>query len=153
MTAVELENYRQNVILSFEEPTILNAEKDVCLLNAGNTGNRDAHGGKSWINYWRAITRNHDSILHCSSCGKVIFVGDLAQDQVRKYYLPIGGKIEDHQAHGGHLWVVAPKEATWSGGRYIAPLCPACNAKHNQQIVIKAGSVLCKEVGANVTKG
>jgi len=151
MTASELESYRQTIVREFDEPLILNAEKDVTLLNAGNTGNRDAYGGKSWINYWRAITRNQDSILYCSSCEKVIFVGNLAQDQVRKY-LPIGGKIEDHQAHGGHLWVIAPKGVTWQGGRYIAPLCPACNAKHNQHILIKAGSKLCKEVGAKVTE-
>ena len=56
---------------------------------------------------------------------------------------------EQYKAEGGHIWLTAPKNADWQGGRYITPLCPACNAKRGQQIFLRAGSVLCKEVGAN----
>lgn len=38
---------------------------------------------------------------------------------------------------------------TFTGGRYITPLCPDCNAKRGQQIPMKKGITLCKELGAN----
>ena len=151
MIPAELENYRQNVVRNFGDPEVLTVRVGGYALNAGHTGNRDAHGGKSWINYWRAITGKYDIILHCSSCGKIIFVGELTQAQIRQY-LPIGANIEDHRAHGGHIWLTPQDGEKWPRGRYITPLCPACNAKHGQRILIKAGSILCKEVGANVTE-
>lgn len=63
------------------------------------------------------------------------------------------GETEDeHKAEGGHIWLTTPKDADWHGGRYITPLCQACNAKRGQQITLKKGSVLCKEVGATTAK-
>lgn len=151
MTTAELENYRQNIVQSFEDPVVITVRSGGYALNAGDTSNRDAHGGISWINYWRAITKNYDTILHCSSCGKVIFVGELTQAQIRQN-LPIGANLEDYRAHGGHIKLLPPVDAKWRRGLYITPLCPECNAKHGQRIPIRAGSILCKEVGANITE-
>lgn len=115
MTAAEVENYRQNIVQNFGDSVVITVRTGGCALNAGDTGNRDAHGGISWINYWRAITKNNDTILHCSSCGKVIFVGELTQAQIRQN-LPIGANIEDYRAHGGHIKLLPPVDAKWREG-------------------------------------
>ena len=148
MTSAELSSYQTNFVQSFDAPTILTVNEGGMFKNAEKTGDRDAHGGVSWIDYWRAITRNHATILHCSSCGKEIVTGEPTFGQ--KVDWELSGETEDqHKAEGGHIWLTAPKNANWQGGRYITPLCPACNAKRGQQIFLRAGSVLCKEVGAN----
>ncbi len=148
MTEVDLKSYRNNFVEQFGEPTILTVNKEGLFKNAEKTGDRDAHGGVYWIDYWRAITQNHAIILHCSSCGKEIVVGEPTFEQ--KIDWELNGETEDqHKAEGGHIWITAPKDADWQGGRYITPLCPACNAKRGQQIFLRKGSVLCKEIGAN----
>lgn len=148
MTKAELTSYRENFVDKFEEPTILTVNKQDLFKNAEETGDRDAYGGISWIDYWRAVTRNHATILRCSSCGKEIIIGEPTFEQKLDYEL-VGEKANDHKAEGGHIWLTAPKGADWHGGRYITPLCPACNAKRGQQIPLKNNSVLCKEIGAS----
>lgn len=147
MTNAELKSYRDELVEKFEEPTILTVSEEDLFKNAEKTGDRDAYGGISWIDYWRAVTNNFATTLHCSSCGKEIVVGNPTFFQ-RMNYAEKGETIDDHKAEGGHIWLTAPKDANWHGGRYITPLCPACNAKRGQQITLKKGSVLCKEVGA-----
>jgi hypothetical protein len=148
MTTEELLSYRKNFIQNFETPTILSVTEGGDFKNAEKTGDRDAHGGVTWINYWRAITNNYTTIFRCSSCGKEIVVGEPTSDQKLEWYL-MGEDKDDHKAEGGHIWLTAPDSAKWKGGRYITPLCPACNAKRGQQIYLREGSILCKEVGAN----
>ena len=98
----------------------------------------------SWIYYWRAMTGLHSGTMACSSCGKEIYTGFVTLEMRTKY----GDKVNEHKAEGGHVWVDAPDGSNFKGGRYITPLCPACNAKRGQQITILKGSVLCKELGA-----
>lgn len=148
MTVADLKSYRDKFVEEFEVPAIRTVIKEVLFKNADNTGDRDAHGGVSWIDYWRAVTQNYATILHCSSCGKEIVVGEPTFEQKLDWDLE-GEPEEAHKAVGGHIWLIAPKDADWQGGRYITPLCPACNAKRGQQIFLRKGSVLCKEVGAN----
>lgn len=82
---------------------------------------------------------------------KVIFVGNPTPEQLRQN-LPVGVDIETHRAHGGHIKIEAPDEAVWSGGRYITPLCPACNEKRGQYILLQKDTLLCQEVGATVVQ-
>lgn len=139
--------YKDEIESTFEPCTKLEATSDTTLLNANKTGDRDAYKGISWINYWRAMSGKTSSTMCCSSCGKEIFVGKPTPAQ--KIRFSVGDdNVDNHRAEGGHIWVNAPKEANNTGGRYITPLCPSCNAKRGQQITIKKGSELYKELGA-----
>ena len=132
-----LNAYRARFAQEFGEPHLRRVTRGGLFKNAERTGDRSAHGGISWIDYWRAMTGNHASTLHCSSCGREIIVG------VSAILHP------ENQALGGHIWLTAPAGADWQGGRFITPLCPACNAKRGEQIPLKEDSILCKELGAN----
>ena len=147
MTVAELSSYRTNFVQQFGEPDIVTVTQSGNVKNAEKTGDRDAHGGVSWIDYWRAVTQNYATTLHCSSCGKEIIVGEPTSEQKLEWQL-MGETVDEHKAEGGHIWLTAPEGADWQGGRYITPLCPACNAKRGQQIFLRKGSALCKEVGA-----
>lgn len=148
MKEAELTSYRDDLVTKFEEPHIRKVSIEGPFKNAEKTGDRDAYGGVSWIDYWRAITKNHATTLYCSSCGKEIVVGEPTFFQ-RMNYAEKGETIGEHKAEGGHIWLEAPENADWKGGRYITPLCPACNAKRGQHITLKKGIVLCKEIEAN----
>ncbi len=148
MTTAELISYRTSFVQQFGEPNIRTVTKGGDVKNAERTGDRDAYGGVSWIDYWRAITQNHAVVLYCSSCGKEIIAGQPTLQQSLQYALN-NEKADEHKAEGGHIWLTAPKDVNWQGGRYITPLCPACNAKRGQQIFLREGSTLCKEIGAN----
>ena len=149
MTMTELDNYRQNIVRNFGAPNIIIVNEDVMLLNVENTDNRHAHGGVSWINYWRSIAGKYAHVMCCSSCGKELFVGEPTFEQKVDWELE-NETIEEHEAQGGHVWWYDCIDARRTG-LYITPLCPACNGKHGQRIPIRAGSILCREVGANVT--
>ena len=146
MKKEELIAYKEEIEEAFGECDVLTSSFNQQVKNAGNTGKRKAHNGHSWIDYWRAMTDNHKHRLTCNSCGKSIFVGkpDLID------YVDFGDKLEEHKAHGGHLWINAPKGADYTGGRYITPLCPSCNGQHDKQININKGAVCCKELGAEM---
>ena len=47
------------------------------MANAKNTSDREVNYGISWINYWRAMTSIFDNLLHCLSCGKEIYAGEI----------------------------------------------------------------------------
>lgn len=128
MTNNELNNYSQEVGKEFGECTILTAEGNLTIHNAGNTSGRKAYKGADWIDYWQALSGNHSHVLYCSSCGKKIIVGQ-ATFQEHLEFSKNGDSVEKHKACGGHLWVSAPQGANYTGGRYITPLCPACNNK------------------------
>ncbi len=151
MATSELSSYKSKLVKNYEDPTILEVIEETSIKNAGNTGGRNAFGGMSWIDYWRAVTGNYATTLRCSSCGKVIVVGEPTLTQ-RMDFVAKGETKDDHKAEGGHMWVTAPDGVKWRGGLYITPLCPACNAKLEQYIPIKIGSELCKEVGASNEK-
>ena len=142
---MSFEEYKKEIEERFGECDILEVTKDTILKNAEKTGDRDAYKNMSWIYYWRAISGNHSGSMRCSSCGKEIFSGLATLSMSQKY----GDKINEHKAEGGHIWIDAPEDNSFSGGRYITPLCPACNAKRGQHIPILTGRVLCKEKGAN----
>lgn len=141
--------YKKEVEENFEKCTILRNTRDLSKKNCGKTGDRTAYKGWSWIDYWRAMTGNTAATMYCSSCGKEIFVGDPTFDQLLKFSRK-PDKVENHRAHGGHIWVDAPASKEYAGGRYITPLCPECNGQHGNAINILKGSVYCKELGATI---
>ena len=141
--------YKQEVEEEFGKCTILYSKFDHNEKNCGNTGDRTAYKGESWINYWRAMTGNTDATMSCSSCGKEIFVGEPTPLQKLKFSLK-DDKVENHRAHGGHILVESPTNNEYIGGRYITPLCPECNGQHGREINIRNGAVYCKELGATI---
>ncbi len=141
---MDFEEYKQEVEKEFGECDVLDVNYDIELKNCEKTGDRDAYNNVPWIYYWRAMTGLHSGTMKCSSCGKEIYTGLVTLEMRTKY----GDRINEHKAEGGHVWVNAPADSNFKGGRYITPLCPACNAKRGQQINIRKGSVLCKELGA-----
>lgn len=146
-----LSEYKQDVENKFGECTVLNSSVDHKKKNCGNTGDRIAYKGFPWIDYWRAMTGKTAMTMCCSSCGKEIFVGE--PTFIQEFVFSLGDdKVENHRAHGGHIWVDSPASKEYTGGRYITPLCPECNGQHGKEINIRKGSVYCKELGAIVTK-
>lgn len=144
----ELIKYKSEILNEYGRCTLLRVKKSNFKKNCSNTGERKAFKGWSWIDYWRSMTGISDNQLTCASCGKKIYVGPIPQ-MMEKMFDLTGDKADNHVAQGGHVWVNAPKSASYRGGRYIVPLCPYCNGQHDKEIIIKSGSILCKEVGAN----
>ena len=149
MTETELNEYKKSIEEQFGNCRVLTANQDTKLKNCENTAERSAEKGWSWIDYWRAMTGNHESRLFCSSCGQVIFVGDVPKI-MKDLYVATGDTVERHKAMGGHVWVKPPSNGQYPGGRYITPLCPVCNAKRGEELPIIKGSRVCKELGANI---
>lgn len=148
-TTQELKEYKESIEKECGKSTVLKVNIDNEKTNCSNTGNRSAKNGWSWIDYWRAMTGTFKTQLNCSSCGKTIFVGP-APKMMENMFVRTGDKAENHTAIGGHVWVETPGSTKYKGGRYITPLCPHCNSQHDKKIIIKKGSLLCKEVGAEV---
>ena len=148
MTEAEFLAYKKEIEEQFGNCNVLTSNRDITLKNCNATSERSAEKGWSWIDYWRAMTGNHDSRLFCSSCGQVIFVGDVPKI-MQDLYIATGDTIERHKAMGGHIWINSPNSAKYPEGRYITPLCPACNNKRGEDIPIIKGSRVCKELGAN----
>ena len=143
--------YTKEVENKFGKCTILDCKSDHKKKNCGNTGDRTAYKGVSWIDYWRAMTGKTDASMFCSSCGKEIFVGEPTLEQTLKFSRGTD-KVENHRAHGGHIWVNStPANSAYTGGRYITPLCPECNGQHGKEINIRKGSEYCKELGATIS--
>ena len=140
----ELKQYRQTILEKCGLCQVLTANQDTILRNSDDTSGMRAYGGSSWIDYWRAMTGIHDTQLQCSSCGKVIYVG-FAPKVMENMYKATGDNADNHRAIGGHVWVVGSNR--YAGGRYIAPLCPACNNKRGEEIVIRKGTKVCKALG------
>ena len=143
----ELNSYKSEFIEKYENLQQLTVSTSGLVKNAERTDDRKAYKYVSWIDYWRAMTGNHQTTLSCNSCWKEINVGEPTFAQ-KFDYISKGETAADHQAMGGHVWMTAPTEEDWKGGRYITPLCPACNNKRGQQINLRAGSELCKEEGS-----
>ena len=151
MTEAEFEQYKKEIEEHFGSCKVLTANQDTTLKKCKGSSVRSAEKGWSWINYWRAMTGNHETRLFCSSCGQVIFVGDVPKI-MQDLYVSTGDTVECHRAIGAHVWINAPQNAKYPGGRYILPLCPVCNAKQGEDIQIIKGSRVCKELGANVSE-
>ena len=147
-----LSKYKQEVEYEFGECTILHSNFDHKERNCGNTEGRIAYKFVTWIDYWRAMTGNSATTMCCSSCGKEIFVGEPTSAQKLKFSVR-GDKVENHRAHGGHIWVDSPASKEYTGGRYITPLCPECNGQHGKEINIRKDSIYCKELGATINEG
>lgn len=141
--------YKELIEENYGKCQILQAERDHCEKNCSKTSERSAPNGVSWIDYWRAMTDNHLNTLKCSSCGKVLFVGEPTNEQKKEFSRGVD-TIERHRAHGGHIWVSSPADRSFVGGRYITPLCPECNGQHDKYINIMKGSIYCKELVAMV---
>ena len=87
-----------------------------------------------------AVSKYHPAsmIEEAYSAGQRIF-GESHVQELREKHLCLPEDIEWHFI--GHLQT--------NKGRYIVPLCPYCNVQHDKDILILAGSILCKEVGTN----
>lgn len=149
MTEDDFLEYKKEIEEQFGDCKVLTANQDTILKKCNDFGGYVAEKGWTWINYWRAMTGNHESRLFCSSCGQVIFVGDVPKI-MQNLYIATGDSIERHRAIGAHVWINPPKSGKYPGGRYILPLCPACNAKLSGDISIIKGSRVCRELGSNV---
>lgn len=147
MTKQEFDKYRNEIEDQYGECTVLVSKFKQKAKNANGTSNRIAYKSISWIEYWQAMTCNYDHVLYCGSCNKEIFVGNPTSSDLEKFK----ENVDSHKAYGGHIWINAPKDADYRGGRYIIPLCPQCNAKHDIEINIREGVKCCKELGA-ITK-
>lgn len=147
MTDKELNDYKAEVEKNFGTCTILTSNSSGSMTNANKTGDRDAYKGIDWIDYWRAMTEDYSNTLYCSSCGKEITNNPSLSQYAR--FSQGDDSPGKHKAFGGHIWVTAGPNETFTGGRYITPLCPDCNAKRGQQIPMKKGITLCKELGAS----
>lgn len=145
----EFIEYKKEIEEQFGSCKVLTSNRDITLKNCEATSERAAEKGWSWIDYWRAMTGNHDSRLFCSSCGQVIFVGDVPKI-MQELYIKTGDTVERHKAMGGHVWISSPNLAKYPSGRYILPLCPICNNKRGKDIPIIKGSRVCKELCANI---
>lgn len=146
MTDKKLNDYKAEVEKCFATCTILTSSNAGTMTNADKTGDRVAYKGFDWIDYWRAMTGNHNNTLYCSSCGKEITNSPSLAQYVK--FNEGDDTPEKHKAFGGHIWVTAEPDDTFSGGRYITPLCPDCNAKRGQQVPMRKNINLCKELGA-----
>lgn len=149
MTEAEFNDYKKSIEEQFGSCRVLTANQDTSLANCKGTSNLIAEKGWSWIDYWRAMTGNHEARLFCSSCGQVIFVGDVPKI-MKDMYVATGDTVERHKAMGGHVLVKKPANGKYPEGRYITPLCPACNNKRGEVIPIIKGSRICQEYGANI---
>lgn len=75
----KFDEYKKEIEANHKEYMTLCVGDDVFLQNGNNTSERKAPKGYSWIDYWRAMSGNHESSLECSSCGKMIFVDEIPQ--------------------------------------------------------------------------
>lgn len=148
----ELAQYKSELVKKYGRCQLLNVAKNTTLKNCNNTAERVAYRGWPWIEYWQAMTGNTDTQLTCSSCGKIIFVGDVPK-VMQELYAITGNEPDDHKALGGHLWVRKPTSGNYPSGYYIAPICPKCNNKRGKEITILRGTTLCKELGAETNEG
>ncbi len=146
-TKKDLEKYKHEFETEYGKCRILTSNQDTTLKNCSNTSNRVAPKGWSWIDYWRAMTDDANTTLTCSSCGKVIYVGEIPTI-IKELYLLTDDKPENHKALGGHVWVNKPSKGNYEGGIYITPLCPECNNKRDESIPVLKGTKICKELGA-----
>lgn len=141
--------YKELIEEEYGECQILHAERNHSKKTSCKTSDRNAPKGFSWIDYWRAMTCNHAKTMKCISCGKIIFVGEPIDEQMKEFSK---GKdtVEKHRVHGGHISVSSPADKNFVCGRYITPLCPEYNGQHGKEINIKKDSIYCKELGALV---
>lgn len=146
MTFSEYKNYINSTYNKDRLHKVCHFNSDGEIFNANNTSDREADKGVTWIEYWRAMTGLFENPLHCSSCGKEIYTGEIPAAASLRYKLARDNT--SHKAVGGHIWL--PGTDSQPGGRYIIPLCPSCNAKRGQHIPVIAGSLIFKELGAKV---
>lgn len=144
----KFEKYKREIESTHKDYVTLCVGDDVFLQNGNNTSERKAPKGYSWIDYWRAMSGNHESSLECSSCGKMIFVDEIPQI-LKKMYGLMGLNENENIALGGHMVVPEPHSHNYSGGFYIAPLCPKCNGQQGKNIKIKKGTTLCREIAVD----
>ena len=81
----KFDEYKKEIEANHKEYMTLCVGDDVFLQNGNDTSERKAPKGFSWIDYWRAMSGNHESSLECSSCGKMIFVDEIPQ-MLKKMY-------------------------------------------------------------------
>ena len=146
MTAQEFINYKAEVEESFGNCSVISSNMAGTMTNADKTGDREAYKSWDWIDYYRAMTGNHNETFFCSSCGKEITNNPSLVQCLR--FSNGDDKPQKHKALGGHIWITAQEGDSFTGGRYITPLCPECNAKRGKQIPMRKGITLCKELGA-----
>lgn len=80
---------------------VLQTKMNGTMTNANDTSDRDADHNWPWIDYWRAMTGHYENPLHCSSCGKEIFTGDIPKAKQQEYESK--GDKTSHKAEGGHI--------------------------------------------------
>lgn len=135
---IEYRNKLENELTAKCE--VLVAQQGVKVHNAENTSDRRAPHGVSWIDYWRALTGRSESQLMCASCGKIIFAGEIPK-VIRNLYAITNDSPEAHQALGGHISITPSDKENY----YITPLCPECNSRMGAELILRTGTLICKE--------
>lgn len=153
MNKKELEEYRERFIRENAEPHVIKLHESEVEVNGIDTSKRHAWGGASWINYWRALTKQYSPFVCCACCGKLLYADINLRDckynfKARKMSENLE-KIEDFQAVGGHIKVDFKDE--YYDGFYIVPLCKEHNDRFRYpKLKLREDSILCAEVGASV---
>lgn len=136
-------------------PTIdcYKALKDNYVVNAEGTKDRKPCCDiKAWHKYWMIVSGNFNNRMECGFCKKPVFADINTQECFES---TIGkkdedgkpDKIENHQAHGGHLEI-----DILGRGYYITPLCPRCNSKEGKTLKLLKGAIVVKEEKAEIKK-
>ena len=143
----ELIAYKQKIEMLYGRCEVLEAQKDSMIYNVEGTAGRKAEDGVSWIDYWRAMTGCHETMLACGSCGRVIYT-DYIPKYMTRFYRLTGDSPESHLACGGHVTIGPPLPS--DENYYIITLCPKCNSQRAEKIPIRQGTLICKELGAHI---
>jgi hypothetical protein len=106
----------------------------------------------AWHKYWMIVSGHFENKMECGFCKKPIFADIHTQECFES---TIGkfdkdgnpDKIENHQAHGGHLEIDILGE-----GYFITPLCPCCNSKEGETFELLKDVIVVKEEKADTKK-
>ena len=58
--------------------------------------------------------------------------------------------VDLYQAEGAHIVYSSEAEDEYYDGVYIVPLCKKCNSISKQKFRLKAGSIICSELGYTI---
>lgn len=140
MTDNELIEYAENFKTENGTPNIFTTSCLHRVSTGVNTSARNAVGGISWMDYYRAFTNPGQEVFRCTACGRSISnnpdIVDMDDD------------VED--AEGGHILFIGT--AHHDLNYYIVPLCHECNNPSKSYINLGAGSTVVEEVGAILDK-
>ncbi len=155
MNEAELKVYAKGFLREYAHPYVFKLVNETEVENLPNSTTHKAWNGISWIDYWRSFTGYYANQLSCACCGKDLFVNvenPFCKELVRMRQ--IAGKkdatVDLYQAEGAHIVYSSEAEDEYYDGVYIVPLCKKCNSISKQKFRLKAGSIICSELGYTI---